>query len=241
MISMRQALSETHPQLAAQLVDQDLASLHGGSSVIAEWICDVGHITSAMIRAKTQNAGGCAICTGKKILRGFNDLATTNPTLATELVDQDLATTLAGGSHSSALWRCAAGHEWMASVQNRTTGGRSKNGTGCPVCAGQQVQRGFNDIATTHPHLVRELVNPEIGFEESVGSRRKVDWRCSVGHEWTRPISYRTVHGHGCPVCSGREHRAGINDLATTHPEIADQLIGFDPTTNQRWSTKDWS
>ena len=44
------------------------------------------------------------------------------------------------------LW----GHEWQATVNDRSTG------YGCPVCSGNTVLAGYNDLATTHPELAKQ-------------------------------------------------------------------------------------
>ena len=76
---------------------------------------------------------GCAVCSGHKVLVGFNDLATTNPELAAQADGWD-PTTLTEGSGKKVAWRCELGHSWSASIGNRS------NGRGCPTCA----QNGFD-------------------------------------------------------------------------------------------------
>jgi hypothetical protein len=66
-------------------------------------------------------------------LAGFNDLATTHPDLAKELVDSD-PKTLSMGSHTKHLWRCELGHQWTTTVKHRVAA------RGCPSCA----QTGFD-------------------------------------------------------------------------------------------------
>ena len=54
------------------------------------------------------------------------------------------------------------------------------------------------------------------------GSGKVVGWVCSkCGHKWKAKILNRAIGGRGCPLCSNRTVVAGINDLATTHPELA--------------------
>lgn len=53
------------------------------------------------------------------------------------------------------------------------------------------------------------------------GSGLSVFWKCKTcGHSWQAKINNRT-HGRNCPVCSNKVIIPGINDLATTHPNIA--------------------
>ena len=46
----------------------------------------------------------------------------------------------------------------------------------------------------------------------TVGSHKKVWWKCHDGHEWQAEIKSR-YYGKGCPYCSGRYAIKGINDL----------------------------
>lgn len=54
------------------------------------------------------------------------------------------------------------------------------------------------------------------------GARDEAYWICSkCGYSWKTRIIYRTRKGHGCPCCSGRVPKKGINDLKTLRPDIA--------------------
>ena len=82
-----------------------------------------------------------------------------------------------------------------------------------------------NSLAEVHPELVSEwseknlLLTPDgITF----GSNKKVWWKGACGHEWQTSIKARS-NGEKCPICSGARVIAGINDLQTTHPEIASE------------------
>ena len=56
----------------------------------------------------------------------------------------------------------------------------------------------------------------------SLRSNKKAWWICEKEHEWEATIDYR-YGGHGCPFCSNYKLLVGFNDLATTHPEIANE------------------
>ena len=82
-----------------------------------------------------------------------------------------------------------------------------------------------NNLAEVHPELVSEwseknlLLTPDgITF----GSNKKVWWKGTCGHEWQASVKARS-NGEKCPICSGASVIAGINDLQTTHPEIASE------------------
>ena len=82
-----------------------------------------------------------------------------------------------------------------------------------------------NSLAEVHPELVSEwseknlLLTPDgITF----GSNKKVWWKGTCGHEWQASVK-ACSNGEKCPICSGARVIAGINDLQTTHPEIASE------------------
>lgn len=73
---------------------------------------------------------------GRKVLPGFNDLASLEPQVAAQwdterngALRPDQVTV---GSGKRVWWRCEEGHVWKAKVYSRT----GKMRTGCPVCAG---------------------------------------------------------------------------------------------------------
>ena len=108
----------------------------------AWWRCSLGHSWQAMIFSRTrEQAAGCPYCTGKKVLPGFNDLATKKPKVAEqwhqplngELRPEDVSP----GSNWKVWWRCREGHVWQAAIYSRTR----ERASGCPVCAGVVKQR----------------------------------------------------------------------------------------------------
>ena len=65
--------------------------------------------------------------------------------------------------------------------------------------------------------------NNELCFDPkllTVGSGKRVWWRCQIGHEWQTAIDHRN-RGKGCPYCSGRNAVIGENDLQTINPILA--------------------
>lgn len=88
------------------------------------------------------------------------------------------------------------------------------------------------NLATSHSELAKEWHPTKNGSltpqDVSYGSHKKVWWICSKGHEWISEIKHRTS-GSGCPYCSGRFPKKGINDLATVNPKLASE---WHPTKN---------
>lgn len=106
-----------------------------GSNKKVGWICRKGHKWDAVIAKRTKGQG-CPICSGHKVLAGFNDLASLFPELADEwdyeknfpLKPHDVSKK----SHKKVLWKCrVCGHEWKTSICSRT----GKKKTGCPKCS----------------------------------------------------------------------------------------------------------
>ena len=151
-----------------------------------------------------------------------NNLAEVHPELVSEWSEKNLLLTPDGitfGSNKKVWWKGTCGHEWQASVKARS------NGEKCPICSGARVIAGINDLATLEPLLVKQWSkkNKIKPTEVSIGSHKKVIWRCEKGHEWEAAVKSRTINKIGCPYCSGYIFLKGFNDLQTTHPEIASE------------------
>lgn len=197
--------------------------LSTGSKQKVWWICGHGHHWQSVISNRTKGAG-CPYCAGRKVLIGFNDLQTTNPSLAAEWNHEKNDTLKPEGvtAHSGikVWWKCIKGHEWQATIDSRS------NGYGCPYCAGQKAISGVNDLQTVNPALALEW-----NYEKNVGitpcdiaanSHKTVWWKCSEGHEWQAKIDNRNK-GRSCPYCSGQKVLKGYNDLQTINPTLASE------------------
>lgn len=72
----------------------------------------------------------------------------------------------------------------------------------CPICHNKRVLRGFNDIATTHPHLVKYFNNIEDAYTHVAGSEAKVDIKCPIcGQVKNMMISDLVNDKYHCPLC----------------------------------------
>ena len=107
------------------------------------WKCTFGHEWRALISHRNKNRG-CPVCSGKKILPGYNDLATTHPKLIHEWdYEKNLNITpdeIGRGSEKKVWWMCNRGHSWSAAVYSRASG------VGCPHCA-KELQSSFPEKA----------------------------------------------------------------------------------------------
>ena len=151
-----------------------------------------------------------------------NSLATVHPELIVEWSDRNLPLTpdsVTFGSNKKVWWKGACGHEWETSIKARSSGEK------CPICSGARVIEGINDLNTLKPELASEWSeeNEIKPTEVSIGSHKKVIWKCKLGHEWIATVKSRTINRTSCPYCSHNKVLAGFNDLATLFPEVADE------------------
>ena len=221
-------LATTSPGLAAQAHGWDPTTVTAGSGQKRPWICDEGHTWTATINDRS-NGHGCPYCAGRKVLAGYNDLATINPGLAAQASGWD-PTTVPAGSNRNLSWICDDVHEWAARVVDRS------RGDGCPYCAGKKVLAGYIDFATTNPDLSIQAHGWDPAMVTAM-SGQKFSWICDEGHVWDARVADRSA-GRGCPTCANKKALAGYNDLATTNPGLAAQAHGWDPTTVTAMSMK---
>lgn len=103
----------------------------------AWWVCPKGHEYQAMVSARAYRGNGCPYCAGRKVLPGFNDLATREPEVAKQwhptLNDTLTPEMVTIGSHRKVWWECPNGHIWKAVIHSRASGAKC----GCPICAGR--------------------------------------------------------------------------------------------------------
>ena len=131
------------------------------------------------------------------------------------------------GSHKKIWWKCAFGHSWQAVVYTRTG-----QHSGCPYCTGRMLPPSARVLADECPELTKEWHPTKNAgltpYDVPPGTHQRVWWQCENGHEWLAQVNSR-VRGSKCPVCSNKKVQIGVNDLGTTHPEIAAQ---WHPTKN---------
>lgn len=204
----------------------------------AWWKCSCGHSWQMEIYRRTEGRN-CPFCSHKRVLVGFNDLQTLYPEIAKEWHSEKneniKITDCVRGCVKVVWWKCSTcGHEWKAKICDRT-----KKGHGCPECA--KKIRGKTRHATAlangtplnNPRLLAEWnyeKNPLSPENYLPGSNETVWWKCQIcGHEWKAKVANRAILNRGCPCCANKCAVAGINDLATTHPDLAKE---WHPTKN---------
>lgn len=193
-----------------------------GSNQTAYWKCHVcGHEYTTRIQRKKTGAR-CKNCIAVDLTTAPREksVEVLYPEIAKEWDYNNNSTTpdkVYPSSNKKYNWVCDKGHKWSATASHRTTRGDS-----CPYCSNRKVLKGFNDLETTHGHLMAEWDwdknnNENIyPWQFSYGSKKVVYWRCSNGHSWACAIYRRTTNKEGCPHCN--------KELSISFPE---KIVAF--------------
>ncbi len=214
-------LATLDPKIAKEAVGWDPSTVTLYSNKKREWKCEFGHLWIAKVEDRTgKDENGCPYCSGLRPIVGVNDLATSHPEIAKTADGWD-PTTVKATSGKMMSWVCAKGHRWKAVVASFL---RTSPGKGCPYCSNKKILQGFNDLATTHPHLLQSVDGWD-PTKISWGYNKKISWKCELGHSW-KTMPRNKV---GCPYCANKEVLSGFNDLQTLFPEIAAEACGWDP------------
>jgi DNA-directed RNA polymerase subunit RPC12/RpoP len=99
------------------------------------WICAEGHDWKTTINHRS-NGTGCPICSGKKVLTGFNDLEFKYP-IVTKFWDYEKNAfspkAVTAGSNKYVYWLCSEGHSIYTKIDNAV-----RKGLRCPFCKKRQ-------------------------------------------------------------------------------------------------------
>ncbi len=223
---MEKSLAAVFPDLIEEWSDKNLpltpADVSYGTHKTVWWKGSCGHEWQASVHSRTSGKrSGCPYCSGNRILPGFNDLASRFPAVAEEWPDRNLPLTpdmVSAFSNKRVWWKAKCGHEWFGLISSRS------DGHGCPYCNDKKMLRGFNDFATLHPELALQWSDKNLPLMPDSISEKKPGnlwWTCpNCGNDYQAWISSR-LSGSKCPHCTGRIVKDGVNDLATTDPELA--------------------
>lgn len=141
-----------------------------GAHKKAWWICSEGHEWEAEIKSRTTGVG-CAYYCGKRVMKGYNDLATVNPDLAAEwhptkngdLTPEDVTE----ASGKKVWWLCKNGHDYEMAIYNR------KRGSGCPKCS-DALRTSFPEQAIFY-YIKQEFHDAVNGYKDIFDSSMELD------------------------------------------------------------------
>lgn len=212
-----------------------------GSNKIVRWKCNKGHSYEARISRRTgagnRKPSGCPYCSGRKALKGFNDLASTYPDLIKEWdykknsVSPDAVTK---GSNGKYWWICKeCGSSFKSTIGHRLRLRSDGTYGGCNNCknvrtAKRMAERnlvvGITDLKTLYPNIAAQWdysLNKDKPEDYSPFSMVRKWWRCDKEpHSYDMLIASRTSQGQGCPYCSGNRVLKGFNDFAYLRPDL---------------------
>ena len=125
------------------------------------------------------------------------------PSIAAELDpeknERPIPELLFPNSHKKMWWKCSECKcSWETTIYSRTRGSK------CPYCTGKIPILGKNDLKSRYPSIAAEMdleKNGDLTPEQvTVGSNKKVWWKCQYGHSWKTAVYCRT-RGSRCPHC----------------------------------------
>ena len=210
------AIKDWHPTLNG---DDKPEMYTAGSKKEVWWICDKGHSYKSSIHDHIVLGQGCTYCSGKRALKGFNDLESLRPEIAAlwhPTKNGDLrpdAVTL--GSEKKVWWICENGHDYEQTIIAKTRiDGRAN---GCPYCAHQKPVAGVNDLYSYCKKNGYDDVLSEWAEKENLvlkkqtrnvlfSSNKTAFWKCSdCGCVYSmtpfRRIECRKRNIAACPIC----------------------------------------
>ena len=195
------------------------------------WICPKcksSHDASMNSRVRN-NGSSCRFCAGRDV-NHTNSLARLRPDVAKEwhpaLNGKKTPHDFTVGSHEKIWWLCfECKSNYDMTIKNRTL-----NKSKCSFC-GKKKANHTNSLAVLNPDLASQWhptknggLSPENVTHKSGKPVWWFDERC--GHEWEKTVRENGVD-KGCPYCATSNARLliGFNDMWTTNPELASQLL----------------
>ena len=195
--------TKRNPKITCQI----LVKRFGGSVLGHEWKATIA----------SRNSGrGCPYCSGNfveekdslfyisKLINGWN--YSRNSKLNPKKLSKS--------SNLKVWWKCSKGHEYQATIANRT------KSSGCPYCSGRRVEKQ-NSFATKYPHLLKQWNDKKNNldpFELSFQSHKKVWWICDKNHEWEATVKHR-VNEYLMPILC-RKKIIELNSLFSLKPKV---------------------
>lgn len=145
-------LATLHPEIASEWhptknINLFASMVTGTMDKKVWWLGGCGHEWESVIYSRVGQHQGCPYCAGRRALKGFNDLATKHPELASEwdpILNEKLKPEMfTRGSNQKIYWKCDQDHSWIAKITDR-----SVSKSGCPNCAaGKTVSKDEQEIA----------------------------------------------------------------------------------------------
>ena len=222
-------LTITKPQLASEFSPRnDKKANEVGEWQVYEvyWICSkCGTEYYAKIRDRSVGDASCPVCANKRVEKGINDLATTDPDIAALLSpnNERKADTFMRSSSMGAEWICpTCGGEYFGVVKDMVN-----DLVECPYCNNQRPLAGFNTLKALYPEIAEHLSpNNDFTADEILPTRYgSIKWICpTCGGEYLASVKDMIEGTAECPYCNNQRPLAGFNTLKALYPEIAEEM-----------------
>lgn len=179
------------PRTLAEM--QAIARERGGECLATEfkglktklcWRCANGHEWKAAANDVVHSGSWCPKCAGVAPL-SLDDAREAAKSrggacLSTEYIN----------NRTKMLWRCAKGHEWVATL------GEIKSGNWCAVCSRKA------KLTVDEMRVIAKERGGECLSDQYVNLTTKLHWRCSLGHEWWAVPDNIKHRKSWCPECA---------------------------------------
>lgn len=207
-------------------INGDIYNVFSNSNDIIEWICRKCHRNyKAKISNRAEDDKCCPYCSNRKLIKGINDLATTHPHLIKEwssLNDRQLSY-LTNKSSYKAWWNCSV----CSNTYQQVVSQKFTSKISCPYCRKAKILKGFNDLPTTHPWLLKEWsTSNDRDFSSLMcNSNYRAWWKCSeCSREYRQTVKKKILMNISCCLyCQKNKVLKGFNDLATTHEYLLNE------------------
>ena len=117
------------------------------------WQCKNGHEWKARVADRTEGHG-CPYCSGRRILKGFNDLETTHPKLLSEWSNKNVCITpdsITYKNRSKVWWHCnKCGNDYQAVVYTKV------KGRICPYCVATEI-KVMRDLKQARKEIAKDF------------------------------------------------------------------------------------
>jgi hypothetical protein len=187
--------SEWHPAKNGELAP---SNIYYSSSKKVWWICRCGHEWSTSPQKRTVRKQGCSTCRNKKVLKGYNDMWTTNPELAYMLANPDDGYKYTQNSNKRVDWRsrCCGGE-----LKDKRISDVNSHGLNCPRCS--------SNFSFGERFVYSLLSQTLIDFKKEI----TFDWSLGKRYDFYIPSYKMIIEVHGIQHYNGRFQTMGGRGL----------------------------
>ncbi|MGI9459465.1 MAG: zinc-ribbon domain-containing protein [Pirellulales bacterium] len=209
---------ETHPDVAAQLVDPtDGWRLTAMSNKKVAWVCKCGEQFSR--RPLDVNSRNSTDCSSSKTNCILKCISRTHPDLAKRVVTIGDADKYMAGAATKLKWRCACGDVFMREIGSYINRGHRS----CTSVRGSFKVCPIDSVACNDRDIAEAMANKNESLTNRSGSLTEVEFTCECGDQFTRTIAHARVSLSCHSRRGGKTCR--LKSMSVTHPWLSDELL----------------